>query len=59
MNNEMAINTYLSTMDSKNQKKQAEQKQNHRYGDNLEGYHLEGQRKKTGEKVQVLRSTLW
>ena len=30
-NNKMAINTYLSTMESINQNKQAEQKQNHRY----------------------------
>ena len=37
--------------------KQAEQKQNHRYGDHLEGYQLGGRRGQMGEKVQALRST--
>ena len=31
MNNKMAINTYLSTIEFKKQNKQAEQKQNNRY----------------------------
>ena len=39
--------------------KQAEEKQNHRYGDHLEGHQLEGERGKMREKVQGLRSTNW
>ena len=39
MNFKMAINSQLSTIESKNKlSKQTEQKQNHRYGDHLEGY---------------------
>ena len=34
----MAINSQLSTTEPKKLSKQAEQKQNHRYGDYLEGY---------------------
>ena len=34
--------------------KQAEQKQNHRYGDHLEGYHWGGGRGRIKEKVQGL-----
>ena len=33
----MAINAYLSTIDSKTQNKQAEQKQNHRYRERFDG----------------------
>ena len=39
--------------------KQAEQKQNHRYGDHLEGYQLEEGRWRMREKVQELSSTNW
>ena len=42
MNIKMAINAQLS--------KQVEQKQNHRYGDHLEGYQLGGGRERMGEK---------
>ena len=38
--------------------KQVEQKQNHRYGDHLEGYQLGGKMRKMGEKVQGLRSII-
>ena len=50
MNIKMAINLQLSTIESKYQiSKQAEQEQNHRYEDHLEGYHLGG-RKQNGGK---------
>ena len=44
MNIKMTINSQLSTTESKTNKqsKQAEQEQNHRYGDHLEGYQLGG-----------------
>ena len=58
MNIKMAINPQLSTIELKKKlSKQAEQKQNHRYGDHLEGYQLGGRRERMGEKVQGLRST--
>ena len=59
MNIKMAINSQLSTIESKKLSKQAEQKQNHRYGDRLECYQLVGRRGRMGEKVQGLRSTNW
>ena len=38
MNNKMAINTYLSTIESKNKlSKQEEQRQNHRYREHFDG----------------------
>ena len=40
----MKINSQLSTIESKKLSKQAEQEQNHRYGDHLEGYQLGGGR---------------
>ena len=41
MNIKMAIKSQLSTIESKKQNKQTkDQKQNHRYGDHLEGYQL-------------------
>ena len=40
-------------------RKQAEQKQNHRYGDCLEGFWWGKGRGRMGEKVQGLRSTNW
>ena len=39
--------------------KQADQEQNHRNGDHLEGYQLGGGRGKMGEKVQGVKSTNW
>ena len=59
MNIKMTKNSQLSTTESKNLSKQAEQKQNHRFGDHLEGYQLGGERGKMGEKMQRLRSTNW
>ena len=61
MNSKMTTNSQLSTNEPKRNKliKQAEQEQNHRYGDHLEGYHLGGGRGRMGEKVQGLRSTNW
>ena len=44
MNIKMAINSQLSTIESKKLSKKAEQKQNHRCGDHLEGYQLGGGR---------------
>ena len=37
MNNKMAINTYLSTIESKKQNKQVEQKQTHRHREHFDG----------------------
>ena len=61
MNIKMAINSQPSTIQSKKNKlsKQAEQEQNHRYGDHLEGYQLGGGRGRMGEKVQGLSNTSW
>ena len=59
MNIKKATNTKLSTTESnktnkpkEKKSKQPEQEQNHRYGDNLEGYQLGGARERIGEKVQ-------
>ena len=44
MNIKMATDSYLSTKSKTNElSKQTEQEQNHRYGDHLEGYQLEGE----------------
>ena len=59
MNNKIAINTYQQLNLKNKLNKQAEQKQNHRYGDRLECYQLVGRRGRMGEKVQGLRSTNW
>ena len=60
MNIKMAINSQLSTTESKNKlSKQAKQKQNHRYRDHLEGYQLGGGRGRMRENVQGLRSINW
>ena len=58
MNIKMAINSQPSTIQSKKNKlsKQAEQKQNHRYRDHLEGYKRGGVNGRMGEKVLGLRS---
>ena len=63
MNIKKATNSQLSTTESKKQtnklSKQAEQKQNHRYGDDLDGYQLGQEWGRMGVKVQGLRSTNW
>ena len=58
MNIKIAINSQLSTIECKKNKlsKQAEQKQNHRYGDYFEGYQFGGRRGRMGDKVQGLGS---
>ena len=58
MNIKMAINSQLSTTESKNKlSKQGKQEQNHKYVDHLEGYQLGEGRGRMGVKVQELRST--
>ena len=53
MNIKMAINSQLSTIESKKQTKQtSRQKQNHRYRDHLEGYLLGGGRGEMGERYR-------
>ena len=59
MNIKVAINSQLSTTESKKQSKQVEQEQNHRNEDLLEGCQLGGGRERMGEKVQRLRSANW
>ena len=49
MNSKVAINTYLSTNESKKQSKQEEQKQNHGYGERFDGCQMGGG---TGEWVK-------
>ena len=59
MNIKMATNSQLSTTEPKNKlSKQAEQEQNHRYGDHMEGYQLGGGRGRMWGKVQGLRSII-
>ena len=54
----MAINLQLSTIEFKKQtSKQAEQKQNHRYGEHWDGGQCGGGSDGMGEKVKGLRST--
>ena len=56
----MALNSQPSTTESKIKlSKQAEQKQNHRYGGQWDGGQLEGESGRMGEKMKVLRSTNW
>ena len=58
MNNKMAINTYLSTIESKNKlSKQEEQRQNHAYGKGFDGCQMGGGWRRMGEEVRGLRST--
>ena len=60
MNIKMAINSQLSTTDSKTETKQiGRTEQNHRYEDYLKGYHLGGGKVRTGGKVQRLRRMNW
>ena len=53
----MATNSQISKLNLKN--KPSKQKQNHRYGDHLEGCQLVGGRERMEKKVQALRSTSW
>ena len=59
MNDEMAIHTNLSTIESKKQNKQAEQKQNLRFREHLDGYQMGGGSEGWAKKVKGLRSTIW
>ena len=52
MSIKMTINSQLSTTESKKQSKQAEQKQNHKYGDNLKGYQLGGESEEWGTRCR-------
>ena len=56
MNNKMAINTYLSTIESEKQISKQEQGQKHRNGDHMEGYQQGEGRGRIGQKVQRIRS---
>ena len=49
MNIKMAMNSQLSTTEPKKLSKPANQKQNRRYGDHLEGYQLGGGRRRMGK----------
>ena len=57
MNRKMTINSQLLTTEYKKQQlsKQLEEKENHRYGDHMEGYQLGGGMGRMREKVQGLR----
>ena len=60
MNKNMAINAYISTIVSKKKKtKQAEQKQNHRYRQHVDGFHMGPGSGEWLEKLKGLRSTHW
>ena len=59
MNTKMAINTYISIIESKKQNKQAEQKQNLRFREHLDGYQMGGGSEGWAKKVKGLRSTIW
>ena len=53
MNNKMAMNTYLSTIDLKNKlSKQEEQRQNHGYGEHFDGCPMEWVCKGMHEEVR-------
>ena len=62
MNNKMAINTYVSTIESKKKKpnklsKQEEKRQNHGYGECFDGCQMGGGVGGMGEEVRGLRNT--
>ena len=57
MNEKMAINSYLSTTESKNKLSKQEQRQNHGYGERFDGCQMGGRRGRMGEEVKGLRST--
>ena len=48
----MAINTYLSTTESKKQNKQAEQKQNHRYRESFDSCQMRRWSEEWAKKVK-------
>ena len=55
MNNKMAINTYLSTIESKNKlSKQEEQRQYHGYRDHFDVYQMGGRCGRMGEELRRL-----
>ena len=53
----MAINPYLSTLESKNKLRKQEQRQNHGYGECIGGCQMGKGCRKMGEEVRGLRST--
>ena len=58
INNKMTINTYLSTIESKNMlSKQEEQKQNYGYREGFDGCQMGGEYEGMDEEVRGLRST--
>ena len=60
MNSKMTTNSQISTTKPKKTKnklsKQLGQRQIHRNGDHMEGYQWRGRGRRTGEKVQGIRS---
>ena len=60
MNIKMVISSQLSTIESEKQtKQQAEQTQNHRHGDHLEGHQLERGKGKNGGKGTGNKKHIW
>ena len=57
MNNKMAKNTNLSTVESKKQIKQEEQRQIHGYRECFDGCQMGGVYGEMGEEVRTVRST--
>ena len=56
----MVLYTYLLTIESKNKiNKQAEQKQNHRFREYFDGFHMGPGSGEWLEKLKGLRSTHW
>ena len=58
MNIKMVINSQLLTTESKKLSRQAEQRQNHRCGDHMEGYQLGDGSGRMGEKAHGMRSII-
>ena len=56
MNNKIAINTHLSTIESKNKPSKQEQRQNHGYGEHFDGCQMGRRYRGMGEEVRGLRS---
>ena len=57
MNNKMAINPYISTIESKKQSKE-EHRQNHGYGEYFDGWQMGGDCWGMSEEVKGVRSTI-
>ena len=53
----MAVSTYLSTIESKNKLSKQEQRQNHGYGEYLDGCQMRAGCQRMAEWLWVLRST--